>query len=189
MPFITEEIWQALPRGLNDPPALMMRAYPKFDKALCFPDDEAEFESIMAVIRAVRSRRAEMNVPNSKKPPLTIVTDKPEVFEAGSAFIGRLAYASDIVITSQPPAETDGLVSVVTNDARVFIPLAELVDLEKERERVEKEIAKARSIIEQTEKKLENEQFTSKAPERVIDAEREKLAKAKALLENLLLNS
>ena len=186
MPFITEEIWQALPRIDSDGPALMIRSYPKFNKSLCFQKEESEFESIMAVIRAVRSRRAEMNVPPSKRPTLTILTDKTDIFEAGRAFIGRLAYASDVIITKSPPADLEGLVSVTTNDARMFIPLAELVDLSKERERIEKEIAKARSVIEQTEKKLQNEQFVSKAPEHVITTEREKLSKSRALLENLL---
>ena len=192
MPFITEEIWQALPRrpaahnSKLTADALMIRHYPMFDESLSFPKEEPAFESIMAAIRAVRARRAEMNVPPSKKPPLTIVTDNTDVFEAGRAYIGRLAYAGELTITDSAPTSSDGFVTVVTNDARIFIPMAELVDLAKERERIEKEIIKAKSIIEQTERKLSNEQFTSKAPERVINAEREKLAKAGALLENLM---
>ena len=164
----------------------MVRSYPNFTAALHFPKEEADFESIMSAIRAVRARRAEMNVPPSKKPPLTIVTDKTDVFEAGRAYIARLAYAGELTVTAETPPDLTGLVTVVTNDARMFIPLAELVDIEKERERVNKEIAKAKTIIEQTERKLANDQFTSKAPEHVINAEREKLAKAQALLANLL---
>ena len=183
MPFITEEIWQALP---NCNCALMIREFPKFDEALDFPSEEAEFESIMAAIRAVRSRRAEMNVPPSKRSALTIVTEKPDLFEKGRAYISRLAYATDLIITGDAPDDLNNLVAVATDDARMFMPLSELVDLEKERERIEREVAKVKIDIEKVEKKLGNDQFTSKAPENVIQAERDKLNKLHALLENLL---
>ena len=205
MPFITEEIWQSLPHSASEPcyeecqmknaqmqssgvcegDALMVQSYPKYSESLSFPREEADFESIIAAVRAVRARRAEMNVPLSKRPSLIIVTDKPNVFEAGRVYLARLAYAGDLVITRENPADMSGYVSVVTGDARLYMPLSELVDLEKERERVKKEIAKTRSEIERTQNKLLNEQFTSKAPEHVINAEREKLDKLRALLENL----
>ena len=188
MPFISEEIWQALPHGDDDAllsPALMVRRYTVFNEDLSFPEDEENFESIMTAVRAVRARRAEMNVPPSKKPSLTIVTDKLDVFEAGRVYLGRLAYAGEVIIQSESPAIHDGLVSVATGDARLFIPLAELVDLGKERERIEKEIAKVNMEIERFEKKLSNEQFIAKAPENVVNAEREKLEKLRALLYNL----
>ncbi|MCL2228039.1 MAG: valine--tRNA ligase [Oscillospiraceae bacterium] len=186
MPFITEEIWQALPHGEDpDVSALMIRTYPAFTEALCFPEDEAGFESIMSAVRAVRARRAEMNVPPSRKPSLTIVTDKPDVFEAGRTYLGRLAYAGEVTIQRNAPCDLSGLVSVVTGDAQLFIPLAELVDVAKERERIEKEIGKAKADIERFEKKLSNEQFIAKAPESVVGAEREKLANLRALLGNL----
>jgi len=139
----------------------------------------------MAAVRAVRARRAEMNVPPSKRPSLIIVTEKPEVFEAGRAYLGRLAYAGDLTITNKTPDDLSGLVSVVTGDARLYIPLAELVDVAKERERIENEIARVSADIERAEQKLSNEQFTSKAPEYVINTEREKLEKLRALLDNL----
>ncbi|MCL2427273.1 MAG: valine--tRNA ligase [Oscillospiraceae bacterium] len=183
MPFITEEIWQALP---NCNSALMVREFPKFDKKLHFPSEEAEFESIMAAIRAVRSRRSEMNVPPSKRSALTIVTDKAELFEKGHAYICRLAYATDLTITDNAPDDLTNLVAVATNDARMYMPLSELVDLEKERERIEREVAKVKIDIEKVEKKLGNGQFTSKAPENIIQAERDKLSKLHALLDNLL---
>ena len=195
MPFITEEIWQALPRskavrsaesGGGDGDALMVRRYPVFSEALHFPDDEADFESIITAVRAVRARRAEMHVPLSKRPSLIIVTEKPEVFEAGRIYISRLAYAGELTITRENPVDVDGLVSVATGDARLYMPLSELVDLEKERDRVEKEIAKVKNDIERTEQKLANEQFTSKAPEHVIKTERDKLGKFRALLDNLM---
>jgi len=201
MPFITEEIWQALPHeaegcaaatsvavgasSTDCPPVLMVRRYTAFTEALNFPQDEADFETIMEAVRAVRARRAEMNVPPSKKPSLTIVTEKPDVFEAGKVYLGRLAYAGEVIISSEVPTDLAGLVSVATGDARLFIPLAELVDVAKERERIEKEMAKVQKEIDVFEKKLSNEQFTSKAPEAVVAAEREKLDKQKALMANL----
>jgi len=182
MPFITEEIWQALPHSAS---VLMVRPYTKFDKSLHFPKEEADFESIMSAIHAIRSRRSEMNVPQSKKSSLTIVTEKIDVFETGRSYIGRLAYASELSITREVPSDLDNQVTVVTNDARLFLPLAELVDVEKERERIEKEIAKVNADIERIKQKLANTQFTSKAPEHVVQIERDKLTKLCALLENL----
>jgi len=202
MPFITEEIYQALPRGGGEKSGiqnsecgiegreveahiLMVRSYTQFSEALSFPKDEADFESVMAAVRAVRARRAEMNVPPSRKPSLIIVTDKPAVFEAGRVYLGRLAYAGEVSVSSAPPDDLGGLVSVVTNDARLYIPLSELVDTEKERERVNKEIARVKGEIVRTGNKLQNEQFILKAPEHVVNAEREKLDKFHALLDNL----
>jgi valyl-tRNA synthetase len=157
-----------------------------YSDALHFPNEESDFESIMAAIHAVRARRAEMNVPPSKKPALTIVTDKPDVFKAGVAYLGRLAYASDVFIVNESPGDTSELVTVVTNDARMYIPLTGLVDIEKERERINKELIKVREDIERIKLKLQNEQFTSKAPEHVINAERDKLQKSHALLNKLI---
>jgi len=189
MPFITEEIFQALPihHGSGDAgaEALMVRRYPVFTESLSFPKEEADFESVMEAVRAVRARRAEMNVPPSKKPSLTIVTDRLDVFDAGRVYLGRLAYASELTITDQAPDDLSGLVTVVTGDARLYIPLAELVDVAKERERMGTEITKAKADIERVEQKLANEQFTSKAPEHVIKTERDKLDKLRALLDNL----
>ena len=164
----------------------MVRPYPKFTESLDFPQDEADFESIITAVRAVRARRAEMNVPLSRKPSLIIVTENPEVFEAGRIYLSRLAYAGELTITRENPDDMGGLVSAVTDNARLYMPLSELVDLDKERERVEKELMKTKSEIERTEQKLSNEQFTTKAPEHVINTEREKLVKLRALLDNLM---
>ena len=182
MPFITEEIYGALP---HDSPVLVIRRYPSYKESMNYPFDEANFESIMAAVRAVRARRSEMNVPPSKKTSLIISADSPEVFEAGRAYLGRLAFANELIISSDAPTDMSGLVSVVTNDARLFMPFRELVDIDNERSRIEKEITKAESEIERTEQKLNNESFTSKAPENVVNVEREKLEKLKALRENL----
>jgi valyl-tRNA synthetase len=182
MPFITEEIWQALP---HEGEVLMIERYPAYSEKLAFPVDEANFEIIMAAVRAVRVRRAEMNVPPSKKPHLVIVTDKKDVFEAGRVYLSKLAYAGELSIQSSAPSSIEGMVTVVTDEAKMYMPLAELVDLAKERERIEKELVKAKDELERTLQKLSNEKFTSKAPESVVNAEREKADKAKALIENL----
>jgi len=182
MPYITEEIFQALP---HDGDALMIQSYPEFTDALNFPEEEAQFEIIMNAIRAVRSRRAEMNVPPSKKPRLIIVSPKADVFEKGTVYLSKLAYAGQVEIVTEVPADTEGMVNVVTDEARMFMPLAELVDLDKERERINREIGKAEADLQKIEAKLSNEKFVSKAPENVVAQEREKAAKARTLIENL----
>ena len=182
MPYITEEIFQAIP---HEGEALIVAPYPKYDAALSFPEDEAGFELIMDAVKAVRSRRAEMNVPPSKRPTLIITSDRPEVFEAGRTYLSKLAYAGEVEISAEAPADTEGMVSVVTGSAKMFMPMAELVDIEKERARIEKELEKARAQLEAQNKKLANESFVSRAPEAVVNAERERAEKAKALIANL----
>ena len=182
MPFITEEIWQALP---HEGEALMIAEYPRFRQELCFPEDEVNFEMVMEAIKAVRARRAEMNVPPSRKSHLIIVTGKAKAFTEGEKFICKLAYASGIQVTDQLPESTDGMVSVITDNARMFMPMAELVDLEKERARMEKELANAKKQLDGQNAKLANENFVSRAPEHVVNLEREKKAKLEALIENL----
>jgi valyl-tRNA synthetase len=182
MPFITEEIWQALP---HEGEALMIEKYPEFSEDISFPEDEASFEIIMNAVRAVRARRAEMNVPPSKKPHLTIVTEKRDLFEAGLIYLSKLAFAGKVTITDAAPENMEGLVGVVTNDAKLYMPLAELVDLQKERERIEKELKTAVQNLSRTEGKLSNQGFISKAPESVVAAERERAEKLQALIKNL----
>ena len=182
MPFITEEIWQALP---HDGEALMVAEYPKFDEKLAFPQEEQDFEMVMAAIKGVRSRRAEMNVPPSKKASLIIVAERPEAFAAGEMYICKLAYADHITLSDAVPADADKMVSVVTDEAKLYMPMAELVDLDKERARLEKELDKARKNYENQMRKLSNESFVSRAPEQVVQTERDRAEKAKALIENL----
>ena len=182
MPFITEEIWQALP---HEGYALMMQSYPVYDGSLNFPEDETSFGMVMDAIKAVRARRAEMNVPPSRKSRLIIVTDKAKAFNDGEKFICKLAYASGIEVRAELPESTDGMVSVITDNARMFMPMAELVDLEKERTRMEKELANAKKQLDGQIAKLANENFVSRAPEKVVNVEREKKAKLEALIENL----
>ena len=185
MPFISEEIWQALP---HEGEALMVARYPEYSEKLSFPEDEHNFEMAMAAIKAVRARRSEMNVPPSRKAHLIIATDKKAAFEAGRSYICKLAYASDISVQDAAPESADGMVSVVTDNARMFMPMAELVDLEKEKARILKELANAGKQLEGQIAKLANEKFISRAPENVVNMEREKKAKLEALIENLKLS-
>ena len=185
MPFISEEIWQALP---HEGEALMVARYPEYSEKLSFPEDEQNFEMVMTAIKAVRARRSEMNVPPSRKAHLIIATDKKAAFEAGRSYICKLAYASDISVQDAAPESADGMVSVVTDNARMFMPMAELVDLEKEKARILKELANAGKQLEGQIAKLANEKFISRAPENVVNMEREKKAKLEALIENLKLS-
>ena len=186
MPFITEEIWQALPHQGD---FLMLQQWPIHHADLDFPEEEKAMELIMDAIRAVRGRRSEMNVPPSKKARLTVATLEREVFTRGIPFLKRLAYASEVEIVDVTDAATSaeaarkGLVEVITHAARLFIPLGELVDLEKERARVEKELGKNRAELDKLTAKLENPGFVNKAPANVVEAERERQAKLIALIE------
>ena len=182
MPFITEEIYQALP---HEGDALMVQPYPVYREDMTFPAESARFEKVMEAIRAIRSRRSEMNVPPSKRPHLYIVTEEREAFENGRDYLCRLAYAGEVIVSDDVPADADKMVSIVTKDARCFLPMSELVDLDKERERLEKELAKNRGFLENQRRKLSNESFVSRAPANVVATERERAEKLEALIANL----
>ena len=140
----------------------------------------------MNAIRAVRARRADLNVPPSRKSHLYIVSDKGDIFRQGAAFITRLAYASELSVSDTAPAGHEDMVSAVTADAALYMPMNELVDVEKELQRLAKEIEKTEKNIAGLKGKLSNENFVSRAPENVVNAEREKLQKAESLLQQLL---
>ncbi len=185
MPFITEEIWLALP---HDGESIMISEWCKYDESLCFPEEEEAMERIMAAIKAVRNRRAEMNVPPSKKAKLSIATKYTDDFTKGSVFMTRLASASEVEVGEE--FEVEGSVCVITESAKIYIPLNELVDFEAERARLEKELAAAKKDLEFVENKLNNPGFMAKAPEKVVAQQRDAQAKhaAKiAMLEESLL--
>ena len=182
MPFITEEIWQAIP---HEGKFLMLADWPKYDENLNFSIEAAHMESVMNAIRSIRNRRAEMNVPPSKKSTLYVVSDKGEIFRQGTGFICRLAYADQVIICDSDPEGHENMVCVVTNDAKLYIPLEELIDFEKELARIEKEKANCLKQIAMFEGKLSNEAFVSRAPEKVVAEQREKLEKNRALLAQL----
>lgn len=183
MPFITEEIYQALP---HDEGYLMMQSWPEYKDELCFAEDEAVMERIMESIRAVREIRAELKVPNSKKAHMIIVTDAVDVYNASKDYLIRLAGASSVDVVADELPDTAGMTSVATSDAKIFMPLAELVDLDKEKARIKKELDKAYKELDFVNSKLNNEKFMAKAPEKVVNDIREKESKAKALIQNLL---
>ena len=173
MPFITEEIWQSLPHSGD---ALMVVDWPKFSEEFNFSGEEAEFEKIMLVIKAIRNRRAEMNVPPSKKAKVCIQTNFADTFSTGTSYICRLASASEVEIGDSFDAE--GAVRVVTDAATVYMPMKELVDIEGEIARLNKDLQKAMVDKEFFEKKLGNAGFVAKAPAAVIEQQRQGLAKA-----------
>ena len=182
MPFITEEIWQSLP---HEGDALITAQWPQVRADLQFKAEEEQMESVMEAIRAIRNRRAEMNVPPSKKAALYILTAKPEIFAEGEGFMQRLAYADEITMLDKEPENLDGLVCCTTGTAKLYIPMGQLVDVAKELERIANELAKAQKNLQGLEAKLSNENFTSRAPEAVVADIRDKAEKAKALIAQL----
>ncbi len=172
MPFITEEIWQSLP---HEGAAIMVSSWPEYDEKLSFPQASLEMRRIMDAIRAIRIRRSEMNVPPSRKTHLYVATSSQETFREGSAIIAKLAYASDVEIGKE--YSIDGAVTIVTADARVYIPMDELVDKKAELERLTKELESAKKQYENTQAKLTNEKFMSKAPADVVEGVKQNAAK------------
>ena len=164
MPFITEEIYQAIP---HDTESIMISKWPEYDPTLSFADEEAQMEKIMDAIRAIRNRRAEMNIPPSKKSKVYVETAFSDVFAVGSEFIKRLAYASDVEI-ADAFGDLGNTVTIVTNDAKIYIPLGDLVDFEAEAKRLQKELAAAEEKLAFINKKLDNPGFVNKAPEKVV---------------------
>jgi valyl-tRNA synthetase len=182
IPFITEEIWQSMPHG--DEEALMICEWPKFSEDLAFRAEEADFEKIMAVIKAIRNRRAEMNVPPSKKAKVCIATADKETFTSGSAYICRLAYASEV--ETGDSFDSEGAVRVITDNATVYMPMKELVDVSAEIERLKKDLKKAEEDKIFFEKKLNNPGFMAKAPAALVEQQKAGLAKALDKIENIL---
>ena len=181
MPFISEEIWQTL--ALDNEP-IIVAEWPKYNTELCFEAEEKAMDKIIDAIRAIRNRRAEMNVPPSKKAQLIIVTDAKDAFnENTTVFFEKLASASEVVFADS--CDDDKAVSIGTDSAKFYIPMSDIIDTEKERARLTKEKETAQKEIERLEKKLGNPEFVAKAPEKVIAGEREKLEKYTSQLKNI----
>ena len=184
MPFITEEIWQTLP---HEGEALMISQWPEYNEALNFPQAEAEMKRLMDVIRGIRNRRSEMNVPPSRKAKVFIATEEQQTFVDGTAIVQRLAYANEVTVGSS--FDMDGTVTIVTDDATVYIPMDELVDKKAEIARLTKEMEAAKKQLAQCTGKLNNQGFLSKAPANVVEgvkADAERLSDRIALIETSL---
>ncbi len=178
MPFITEELWQTLPHAGE---SIMISDWPVYDSSLDFVSDEQSMDRIISAIRAIRNRRAEMNVPPSKKAKLLIVTSDHITFDGRcGAFFEKLASASEVSIADS--GELENAVQIVSDGAVLYIPLADVVDTEKERSRLTKEKERLAGEIDRINKKLSNEGFVSKAPAAVIEGERAKLEKYTEML-------
>ena len=187
MPFITEKIWQTIP---HEGETIMYAQYPAFDEKLDYPKAVLEMNRVMDAIRAIRNRRAEMNVPPSRKAKVYIATKFPQTFTDGAHFIEKLASASEVEVGES--FEIDGAVTIVTADAKIYIPMDELVDKQAELARLNKELEQVKKRLAQSEGKLNNQGFVSKAPKTVIEKvegqaakEREQIALITAAIDAL----
>ncbi len=180
MPFITEEIWQHFP---HEGETIMLTSYPEYDEELNFADEEVAFERVMTAIRAIRVRRNEMNIAPSKKAAVYVDTSYEDVFRANEVYMKRLASASEVQIGGT--FSTEGAVNVVTPDAKIYIPMNELVDFEAERARLNKELKKAEKDLAFFSKKLNNPGYLNNAPAAVIEKDRASAAKAQEHIDRL----
>lgn len=183
MPFITEEIWQHLP---HEGESIVISSYPVYDESLNFPQDVEDMELIMKAISSIRNRRAEMNVPPSKKAKVIIVTEKTDVFKKGTAFFEKLASASEAIVQADKSGIDKNVVNIVVPSAEIYLPLDELIDKSKELLRLNAEKKKLEGEIKRVEGKLNNAGFVAKAPKAVVDEEKAKGEKYKEMLEKVL---
>ncbi|MBQ7265926.1 MAG: valine--tRNA ligase [Firmicutes bacterium] len=186
MPFVTEDIFTSLQ---DKEETIMLSSWPKYSEDFAFEKEERETELLKEAIKAVRARRTEMNVPPSKKANVFVVSEKAEVrdiFERGGVFFKTLAYAADLFVKENNEGIGEDAVCVVTHDALIYMPFAELVDMQKEKERLTKEKEKLEKEVERVEKKLSNQGFVAKAPQKIIDEEKAKKEKYSAMLEEVL---
>lgn len=179
MPFITEEIWQKLP---HEGESIVISSWPEFDVSLTFADEAAQMEQIMEALKAVRNQRSEMNIPPSKKAKVYIKTDQPSVFAQGTSFFEKLAGASEAIVADESFTPPQNAVSCVVPGAQIFMPLDDLVDKEKELARLTKEKDRLLGEIKRVEGKLNNQGFIAKAPEKVVEEERQKGEKYREML-------
>ena len=181
MPFITEEIYQAIP---HDSESIMISEWCKYDEKLSFAEEEGEMEKIMDAIRAIRNRRAEMNIPPSKKAKVYVETASAEIFAKGAEFIKRLASANEVEVENAF-GDLGNVVTIITDSAKIYIPLGDLVDFEAEKKRLEKELAQAEDKLAFINKKLNNPGFVNKAPEKVVEQNRADAAKLEEKIESI----
>ncbi len=185
MPFITEEIFLHVQ---SEEETIMLSKWPEYKEEWNYKDDEAEIDAIKEAVRSIRNIRAEMNVVPAKKAKVYVVSSDEFTrirFERSEVFFKTLAYASELHVQENKDGIGEDAVSCVVENATIYMPFAELVDIEKEIERLEKERAKMIKEVERVEKKLSNQGFVAKAPQNVIDEEKAKGEKYKALLSQI----
>ena len=182
MPFITEELYQALP-GSGE--TIMTAAWPTADPARSWPEEEEAFEKVMDYIKAVRTMRTEMNVHPAKRTSMVIETADPAPFQKAQVYLAKFAFATDVSFTARYEGSTEGMVQVSTHAARGFIPMMELIDRDKELARLEKEKAKAEKELAMFQKQLANPKFVEKAPAALVEETRAKAARSQDKLANI----
>ena len=182
MPFITEELYQALP-GSGE--TIMTAAWPTADPACSWPEEEEAFEKVMDYIKAVRTMRTEMNVHPAKRTSMVIETADPAPFQKAQVYLAKFAFATDVSFTARYEGSTEGMVQVSTHAARGFIPMMELIDRDKELARLEKEKAKAEKELAMFQKQLANPKFVEKAPAALVEETRAKAARSQDKLANI----
>ena len=182
MPFITEELYQALPGSAE---TIMTQSWPTFDEAHNWADEEEAFEKVMDYIKAVRTMRTEMNVHPAKKTSMIIETADPAPFQSAEVYLAKFAFATDVTFTKKYEGSTDGMVQVSTHAARGFIPMMELIDRDKELARLNKEKAKAEKELAMFENQLNNPKFVERAPAALVEEIRNKHAKSQDKLANI----
>ena len=182
MPFITEELYQALP-GSGE--TIMTAAWPTADPAHSWPEEEQDFEKVMDYIKAVRTMRTEMNVHPAKRTSMVIETADPAPFQRAEVYLAKFAFATGVTFTDHYEGSTEGMVQVSTHAARGFIPMMELIDRDKELARLNKELAKAEKELAMFQKQLENPKFVEKAPAALVEETRAKAARSQDKLENI----
>mgnify|MGYP005928435563 CR=1 FL=1 len=182
MPFITEELYQALPGSAE---TIMTQSWPTFDEAHNWADEEEAFEKVMDYIKAVRTMRTEMNVHPAKKTSMIIETADPAPFQSAEVYLAKFAFATDVTFTEKYEGSTDGMVQVSTHAARGFIPMMELIDRDKELARLNKEKAKAEKELAMFGNQLNNPKFVERAPAALVEDIRAKYAKSQDKLANI----
>ncbi len=185
IPFVTEEIFCNLQ---EDEESIMISQWPEYREDWNFQTEEHAVETIKEAVRAIRNVRTSMNVPPSKKAKVYIVSDKSEIlelFETSKVFFATLGYASEVILQREKEGIADDAVSAVIHQATIYMPFAELVDIEKEKERLKKEEQRLKGELERVNGMLNNEKFVNRAPEAKIAQEREKLAKYSQMMEQV----
>ncbi|MBO7390161.1 MAG: class I tRNA ligase family protein, partial [Clostridia bacterium] len=184
IPFVTEHIYLSLPIHEE---TIMLSSYPTYREDLFFEKEKAEFEAVMDMIKGIRNIRAEMNVAPSKRIHITVKTEKEELIKSGEGYLAKLAGVEKVIYdAAYVPGKKES--TVVTAAAEIYIPLGDLIDYDKEIERLEKEKASLEKEIAKSKNMLNNPGFVSRAPENVVNAERDRLAVNEEKLAKIIAN-